>query len=558
MSEKVFDYVIVGAGAAGSIVAERLTADGRTTVLLLEAGGKNPRWVTKVPKAFFFTAYTPSIAKFFTKKFPTDELAPGIREEWTRGRMLGGSTEINGMVWNRGWKEDYDAIEAAGNPGWNWDAFVSAFKRLEDHELGESEVRGVGGPVHISRARPDDPTVERFFQAANANGVSTVEDLNGSDAERVGYTMSNIRNGFRVGADRAFLSRARRRRNLTIITHADVDRVILDGTRATGVRARTKKGMAEYRARREVLLAAGALDSPLILERSGIGNPDVLARAGVEVKVPSPKVGENMSEHRGINIVFDIQGTPSFNTQVNTTLRQMITGVKYLFTRKGIISFGGYNALAYFKSTPAQPRPDIFGMFVAMSLNPDKVFTPADKPGLMMLVLPVRPTSRGSIHITAADPAADPHLTTGFLTTPEDRTSLANGIRRAREIVTTKPLGDHIVTEAFPGVQAQDDDTLVDLALGYGATGYHTLGTCAMGPNADDVVDNDLRVRGVDGLRVVDASVFPHLTAGNNNAPTMAAALLIADRILAEQKRTPSSARAGTSASTAGRAGVTR
>ncbi|MER6562036.1 GMC family oxidoreductase N-terminal domain-containing protein [Streptomyces sp. NPDC001027] len=533
MSEHEFDYVIVGSGAAGSVMAERLTADGRNSVLVLEAGGRNIRLVTQVPKSFFFTAYTPGVSKHFTKSFPTEELHPGFREHWTRGRMTGGSTEINGMVWNRGWKEDYDAIEAAGNPGWNWEVFLDAFKRLEDHELGANELRGSGGPIHISRARPDDPTVGLFFQAAGSLGIPTVDDPNGSDDERVAYTASNIRHGFRVGADRAFLRPARRRSNLTIITHADVDKVILEGRRAVGVSARTKNGTVEFRARREVLLAAGALDSPLVLERSGIGDPKILTRAGVPVQVESPKVGQNLSEHRGMNVVYDIADTPSFNGQVNTRFKQFLTGAKYLFTRRGIISFGGYNALGYFKSTPDQPRPDIFAMFVAMSLHPQKTFFPNDDPGLMLLMMPMRPSSRGSIHITSPDPASPPELITGFLSTEKDRATLANGVRRARQVLAAAPLGKYLVRETFPGERVQDDETLIDLTRQYGATGYHSLGTCAMGPGDDDVVDADLRVRGVEGLRVIDASVFPHLTSANNNAATMAAALIIADRILA-------------------------
>ena len=528
---ETYDYVIVGAGAAGSVLADRLSEDGRSTVLLLEAGGANPRLITAVPKAFFFTAYDPRTSKYFVKKFPTD------RETWERGRMLGGSAEINGMVWNRGWAPDYDAIEDAGNPGWNWDAFVKAFKQIEDHELGESEVRGSGGPVHISRAYPGDITTEKFFEAANSHGLATVEDLNGSDDERVGYTSSNVRNGLRDGADTAFLKRARRRKNLTIQTHADVSHVVIRDGRAVEVVARVKGGARTFRAHKEILLAAGALDTPTILERSGIGRPDVLEAAGVKVLVESPKVGENLSEHRGVMMMFDSKGTLSYNSQLSSLPRQLLTGLKYLFTRKGVMSYGGYNALGYFKSDPDQERPDVFAMFTPISIDPAKpqVPTPGKKPGFMLLVFPVRPESRGSVHITSADPDVRPTIVTNFLATAGDRRTLVNAVRRGREIVHTEPLGRHIVSEAVPGAGVDSDEAIIGFGSQYGASGYHTLGTAAMGPDDDDVVDADARVRGVAGLRVVDASIFPHLTAGNNNAPTMAAAWIIADRMLAER-----------------------
>lgn len=529
--DTTFDYVIVGAGAAGSILANRLSENPATSVLLIEAGGDNPRPITAVPKAFFFTAYDPRTSKFFTKRFPTDH------ETWERGRMLGGSTEINGMVWNRGWEPDYDAIEDAGNPGWNWDAFVKAFKEIEDHELGESPVRGAGGPVHVSRAYPGDLTTERLFEAANTHGLATVEDLNGSDIERVGYTSSNIRNGARVGADSAFLKPALKRPNLTVLKHTEVDRVLLEGTKAVGVIARTKGQSQTLRARNEVLLAAGALDTPTILERSGIGNPDVLKEAGVEVVVASPKVGENLSEHRGVSLMYDTVDTPSYNKELSNPVRQLWTGFKYLFSRQGVISFGGYNALGYFKSDPSQERPDVYVMFTPISLDPTKpeVPTPAKTPGLMMLVFPVRPQSRGSVHITSPDPDVRPTIVTNFLEADADRTTLVNGVRRAREILHTEPLGAHLLREVAPGPTVDSDEAIVEFGKTYGASGYHTLGTASMGPDDDDVVDSELRVRGVDGLRVVDASVFPHLTAGNNNAPTMAGAWIVADKIIASQ-----------------------
>lgn len=527
-----FDYIIVGSGAAGSVMASRLTEDPSINVLVLEAGGSDLHPINLVPKGFYFTMTNPR----YVKTFETEPFGDGVVDPWTRGRVLGGSTTVNGMVWNRGWAEDYDALEAAGNPGWNWQSFLAAFKSIENHQLGLSDYRGEGGPVGISVANPPEQVSEAFVQAAAGAGLTRVEDLNASDDERVGYVASNIHNGLRVSASRAFLRPAMKRDNLTVLTHAEVSQVLFEGKRAVGVRVRRKGKTEDYRARREVLLAGGALDTPLLLERSGVGNPEILRAAGVRPIAESPNVGERLLEHRGNSFQWKAQGAPGYNAQVSTMVKQGLTGAKFLIERNGFMSWGGYNVLFFFKSDPSAERPDTQGFFTPVSIAGESLTSAKvrvdNEPGMMLLVYPLRPTSRGSIHITGAHPDNKARIVPNFLDTEHDRRVIAGASHRAREIMASSPVSEFLREETLPGASVTTDEQFVENAINRGGSGYHTLGTCAMGPNDDDVVDARLRVRGTEGLRVIDASVFPAMPSGNNNAPTQALAWIAADLIL--------------------------
>ena len=527
-----FDYIIVGAGAAGCVMANRLTKNPATSVLLIEAGGSDRSPVILVPKGFYFTMTDPK----YVKKFETESYGDGSSEQWSRGRMIGGSTGVNGMVWNRGWAPDYDAIEASGNPGWGWETFLSAFKSIENHQLGASNTRGSGGAVGISVAAPPEQASEAFIAAAQKSGLAREADLNGSDNERVGYVSSNIAKGFRVSASRAFLHPIKHRKNLTVLDHAEVGFVLFTGTRATGVRVLRNGVSTDYQASKEILLAGGSLDTPLLLERSGVGNAKVLENAGVNLVAESPNVGERLHEHRGTSFQFTMKGADGFNGQLSNLGKQLYTGAKYLATRDGVMSFGGYNVLLYYKSDPTSDRPDTQGFFTpistaAASLTSGKVSV--DKsPGMMFLSYPLRPTSQGSIHIRGPLPADKPCVIANFLSTEHDRKLVVQGARRGREIMAQQPIAGLVGRETLPGAEYATDEQILENALNRGGTGYHTLGTCAMGPNDDDVVDARLRVRGVQGLRVVDASVFPHMPSGNNNAPTQALAWHAASLII--------------------------
>ncbi|MBK1787095.1 GMC family oxidoreductase [Prauserella cavernicola] len=534
MSSGTYDYVIVGSGAGGSVLAGRLSADPDVSVLLVEAGGTDRAPIHLVPKGFYYTVANPRYAK----DFQTEPYPDGSHEVWHRGRVIGGSTTINGMVWNRGWAADYDQWEQAGNKGWNWERFREAYREIESHSLGGTYFRGASGPVPIEIAGPSEPVCDLLIQSMDRNGVAFEDDMNGSDNDRVSYVASNTRNGLRVSASRAFLRRARRRRNLTIVPDTEAEHILFEGTRAVGVQARRRGEPVAFHARREVLVCGGAFDSPMLLERSGIGDPDVLAAAGVPLRVASPRVGENLREHRGILFQLRLDGVRGYNHLAANFVRQMWTGFKYLFTRDGLMAHGGFAVSGIYASDPSSSRPDTQSFFTPIStsaVNPMTGRLVVDKhPGARFVTFPLHPTSQGNIHITGPSPTDAPKLVPNFLSTEHDRALLLKVVRKAREILATPPISDHVVAELEPGPGISTDEQILDYALNKGNAGYHTLGTCAMGPDERDVVDDRLRVRGTTGLRVVDASVFPWEPSGNNNAPTMAMAWIAADLIRAD------------------------
>jgi choline dehydrogenase len=529
-----YDYIIVGAGAAGCVLASRLSEDPENKILIVEGGGRDHHPMIPVPKGFYFTMQSKSIShQYETQPFGPD----GQVEHWSRGTVIGGSTAINGLVWNRGWAQDYDEIEAAGNPGWGWKEFLATFKKLEDHQLGASEVRGADGPVHIEIEKTPDPTCEAMVVAGEKLGWSRVDDPNGSDDERVGYVASNVHHGLRDAGARAFLHPAEHRPNLEVRTHTKVIEVIFEGDLAVGVRAQGKDGDVVLRARKEVILSGGTLESPLLLERSGIGNPEVLAAAGVKLRVARPRVGEGLREHRGVNLQANLKEGLGYNHLLSSPLNQALTGAKFLIHRGGPLAVGGYDVIAYCRSTLDVDRPDIMILMAPIStaasgLTEGEVQV-SKEAGMMAIGYKLRPTSQGSIHITGPDLEAKPRLVPNYLSTQDDRDVTLHIIPIIRDWLRQPPLAELVLDERLPGKDVQSPEQLLDTAITQGSAAYHAAGTCAMGPNEDDVVDADLRVRGVKGLRVIDLSVFPGITAGNTTAPTMALAWLAADRILA-------------------------
>lgn len=537
-----YDYVVVGSGAAGSVLAERLSRDPTVSVLVLEAGGPDHNPIHRIPKGFYFTMNSPK----YTKSYETVPYGNGKVDKWIRGRVVGGSTTINGMMWNRGWAPHYDAWENAGNSGWNWNRFLSAFKALEDHDLGGNALRGEGGPVPINVAGPREPISDVFIAALARHGITYYDDMNASGGDRVGYTCSNIKSGFRVSASQAFLRKARKRRNCTLLDHAEVERIRFDDTTATGVEATRHGKKLCITARREVLVCAGALESPLLLERSGIGDPAILAPAGVPLRVRSPKVGNNLHDHCGSTLFqLRLKGSGGYNSQLNSLLRQGWAGLKYLFTRTGVMSFGGHNLIMNFRSDPASPYPDTQGFFSPLSssaVDPSTGRPVMDRfSGAMFSTYPLYPTSTGSIHISGPGTGDKPRLVPSIPTTDHDRALTIKIFHKTREILATAPFAQLVEAETVPGKALNDDADILDYAINTGGRGYHTTSTCAIGPDDDDVVDARLRVRGTSRLRVVDASVFPALPSGNNNAPTMAMAWIAADLILEDAQRVSSS-----------------
>lgn len=530
-----YDYVIIGSGAGGSVLAERLSAGSSASVLVIEAGGHDRHPVHRVPKGFFFTMHSDRYAKKFTAgPFGPD----GATDAWWRGRVVGGSTTINGLVWNRGWAADYDQLVEDGSPGWGWDTFLDAYRQLESFQHGASDLHGGRGPVSVEITAPAEPVSEAFMASTGAIGARRVLDINGSDDVRTGYTQFSTRRGTRVTAAGAFLRPALKRPNVTLMTGAEVGRILFDGNRAVGVLARRKGEKVEVRARREVLVCGGSLDTPILLERSGVGRGDVLAAAGVKQVVDSPNVGEKLNEHRGLRFMYKLKpgADAGFNPLVDTSAKRMYQGAKYLVRRDGIIAQGSATCLVYFKADESSDRPDTIGFFNPISMKGSTMHNHAlavdDEPGLMLAAYPLRPTSQGHIHITGPDPEDPAAIQPNFLDSEDDRRILGKVGPRVREIFASGPVSELVTSERIPGADVRTEADFEQVGLFQGASGYHPLGTCAMGPGSDDVVDERLRVRGAEGLRVVDASVFPRQPSGNTSAPTQALAWNAARLIL--------------------------
>ena len=530
-SDNAYDYVIVGAGAAGSVLANRLSEDPSNRVLLLEYGGRDLNPLLYVPKGFVFTLPN----ERYTYHYSTQHVRPGGEVEvWLRGKGLGGSTCVNGMMWTRGAPADWDGLEARGNPGWNWERALAAYRTIEDHSLGASDMRGAGGPLGVSVPESDDEILQAALASGQAMGWERVADTNASDVERIGFVPSTIKHGVRTTGYSAFVHPIRRRRNLTTVTHTRASQLVFDGDRVVGVRAANGTQTIDYRARKEVILSAGTMETPLLLERSGIGRPDVLRGVGVNVRVESPNVGERVLEHRVLSVQIRFKGHVGDTERVNTLPKQGWEGFKYLFTRSGPIARGAADLVCQFKSSPDLDRPDIHGIFAPAidTSAPAAEFRPAAHSGLLFEAIYMRPTTASSVHIGGRLPENAPIIDLRFFEDEGDRKATAPALGIARELFAKSPLADYVLEEEFPGPAVSTPDEVLRYAFDNGGIGFHAVGACAMGPNSDDVVDPQLRVRGVEGLRVVDASVLPVQLAGNSQAPTMATAWIAADLIL--------------------------
>jgi choline dehydrogenase len=535
-----FDYIIIGAGSAGCILADRLSRDGKTKVLVLEAGGSDKRFWIKVPLGYGFTYSDPKVTwKYMTQPDPGLNARPAY---WPRGRVLGGSSSINAMAYVRGLPHDFDDWEQAGAIGWGWNTVRRTYDALESHDEfapdGQRHIRGTGALRVSDLSRQMHPFSARFLEAAQDLGWSTPPDMNAPGAEGLSYYRSTVRDGFRCSSADAFLRPALKRNSAHLETNAVVDRLVLDGTRVTGVRYRQGGTLKTANAKVEVILSAGAINSPQLLQLSGIGPASLLQSHGIQVVQDLPHVGQGLQDHLAITHHFAAT-EPTLNNRLGGVLGQLLAGVQYVLTRKGPLSVPVNQVGGFVRSEGAVNPPDMQVYCNPASYNPPVNGRPSlDKEaGFILSVQPCRPTSRGSISIASADPTEAPLIQPNSLSTHHDREEAIAACKLLRQIAETPTITRLTQTRRTPDVVGMDDDEMLENFRNRAATNFHPTCTCKMGHDAaDSVLDNRLRVHGVQGVRVVDASAFPNVTSGNTNAPTMMLAMRAADLILEDAR----------------------
>ena len=537
-----FDYVVVGAGAAGCVVAGRLASDDhRVSVLLLEYGGPARNPLLRVPKGFYYTLR----GDRYLYRYVTSPVAPGQSPEvWLRGRVVGGSAAVNGMMWMRGAPADWDGLAARGNPGWSWADVLPAYLAMEDHSLGAGEGRGAGGPLGVSITDPGDEVTAAIMASAVSYGWERVSDANASDAERIGFTPSTISRGRRTTSYDAYVRpvlarQAAARRGgghgggLTVATRTRAARLLFDGRRVTGVGTVDGRGRAgAVAARREVILCAGSVETPLLLERSGIGRPELLRPHGIELVAESPNVGMRLIEQRGVALQVTLNGHGGAGTRLSSRTGRASEALRWLMTGRGLLSTGGYDLVCQFRSDPAVPRPDVQGLFLPMALDTtSKDMKLARHGGILFMAYAIRPETTSSVHLSGGLPGDAPVIDARFLETEADRAAVAPVLGIARAVLAEPPTAALIGAEEFPGPSVGTGRETIGYSLATGTGIYHAVGSAAMGPDDDDVVDARLRVRGVEGLRIADASVLPVQVSGNTAAPAMLVGYRAADLI---------------------------
>jgi len=533
---EVFDYVVVGAGSAGCVLANRLTEDGRHTVRLLESGPADRYPWIHIPIGYAKTMFHPRYNWGFQTE-PEPHLE-GRRVYQPRGRVLGGSSSINGLMYIRGQQRDYDHWAELGNAGWSWDDCLPYFRKLEHNDLGPGPTRGTGGPLWASTVPGGDRLVDAFVAAGEALGVPRVDDFNSGPQEGVAYFQLTTRKGLRCSTAVAYLRPARRRPQLSVETGAHATRILFEGGRASGVEYRRGGASRTVMARREVLLAAGSFQSPQLLQVSGIGPGEHLRGLGIPVVADLPGVGENLQDHLQVRVMYEVNAPITTNDALRSPVRRAAMGLRWLLRRSGPLAVGINMAGMFCRALPDSATPDIQFHFGTLSAD-HAAGKPHPFPGCTYSVCQLRPRSRGHVRIVSPDARENPSIRFNYLADASDCRTMVEAVKYARKVAGAEPIASLMKREFRPGREVRSDDEILDYCRRNGTTIFHPAGTARMGP-ADDpmaVVDERLRVRGVDGLRVVDCSIMPTLVSGNTNVPVVMIAEKAADMVLADAGR---------------------
>jgi choline dehydrogenase len=538
-----FDYIIVGAGSAGCVLASRLTENGRFRVMVLEAGGSDRRFWLQVPIGYGKSFYEPRVNWMYRTE-PDPALA-NRQGYWPRGKVLGGSSAINAMVHIRGQAADFDAWRALGNPGWGWSDVLPYFRKSEHNAAGADVWRATGGPLHVEDvSRSLHPLCEVYLRAGEELGVPRNPDFNGASQEGLGLYQITTRNGRRMSAARAYLHPAMRRSNLRVEPQAHATRIVFDRARATGVEYVRHGVLGTARATREVILAAGAIGSPQLLQLSGVGPARVLAPLGIDVVLDSPAVGRNLQDHLCIDHLYRSR-RPTLNQDLGPSWGKLWAGLNYVALRRGPLSLSVNQGGGFVRTRPDLDRPNIQLYFSPVSYTkapPGKrpLMSPDPFPGFLLSAQPCRPTSRGHIQIRSADPLAHPAIHPNSLSTDHDIREMLEGTRFLRRLAAAPALAAIIDQELQPGPDVRTEAALLQDIHQRCSSVFHPVSTCRMGPDpSENVVDHELKVHGLRGLRVVDASIFPAVTSGNTNAPVIMVAEKGADLVLRDSNRLP-------------------
>jgi len=528
-----FDYIIVGAGTAGCVLANRLSASGRHKVLLLEAGGADRNVWIHVPLGYGKLFTDPRVNWLYQSE-PEPEL-DNRQIIQPRGKVLGGSSSINGLLYVRGQPQDFDHWRQLGNAGWSFDDVLPYFRKAEDQERGADDLHGTGGPLCVSDVSEPHPLCEAFIGASEQAGFPRNEDFNGPTQDGAGYFQLTARNGRRCSTARGYLKPARKRHNLTVVTGALTTRILFEGRRAVGVEYRQGGTLVSARAAAEVIVAGGAINSPQVLQLSGIGPAALLQSHGIPVIADMPGVGSDLQDHLQVRIAYRCTDPITMNDVINDWRQKVAAGLRYLFYRKGMLTIGAGYAGGFFRTDPALESPDVQAHFIIFSSDKSGARL-HPFPGFIASICQLRPESRGFVHIKSRDPAAAPAIQPRYLSAQADRDTMVAGLKLLRRIMGQPAMQRYIAEERAPGPACVSDDDLLAYIRSAATTIFHPTSTCRMGSDLTAVVDERLRVRGVAGLRVVDGAIMPTVVSGNTNAAIVMIAEKGADMILADAK----------------------